>query len=80
MLRSAGFTIAARRLAAGGVGRSYERAIAGFKRAADNWREKSADVTAQQKRLDLQSQTIAASELEIKSNLQGRNQACKPGL
>lgn len=60
--------------------RSYERAIAGFKRAADNWREKGADVTAQQKRLDLQSQTIAASELEIKSNLQGRNQACRPGL
>jgi len=60
--------------------KSYERAIAGFKRAADNWREKSADVTAQQKRLDLQSQTIAASELEIKSNLQGRNQACRPGL
>lgn len=60
--------------------RSYERAIAGFKRAADNWREKGADVTAQQKRLELQSQTIAASELEIKSNLQGRNQACRPGL
>lgn len=60
--------------------KSYERAIAGFKRAADNWREKSSDVTAQQKRLDLQSQTIAASELEIKSNLQGRNQACRPGL
>jgi hypothetical protein len=60
--------------------RSYERAIAGFKRAADNWREKSSDVTAQQKRLELQSQTIAASEVEIKSNLQGRNQACRPGL
>lgn len=60
--------------------RSYERAIAGFKRAADNWREKSSDVTAQQKRLDLQSQTIAASEVEIKSNLKGRNQACQRGL
>lgn len=60
--------------------RSYERAIAGFKRAADNWRDKSSDVTAQQKRLELQSQTIAASELEIKSNRQGRNQACRPGL
>ena len=59
---------------------SYERAIAGFKRAADNWREKGADVTAQQKRLDLQSQTIAASEIEIKSNLKGRNQACQRGL
>lgn len=64
----------------GNAVKSYERAIAGFKRAADNWREKSSDVTAQQKRLDLQSQTIAASELEIKSNLTGRNQACKPGL
>lgn len=60
--------------------KSYERAIAGFKRAADNWREKSSDVAAQQKRLDLQSQTIAASEVEIKSNLKGRNQACQKGL
>lgn len=60
--------------------KSYERAIAGFKRAADNWREKSSDVTAQQKRLDLQSQTIAASEVEIRSNLKGRNQACQRGL
>lgn len=64
----------------GNAVKSYERAIAGFKRAADNWREKSSDVTAQQKRLELQSQTIAASEIEIKSNLQGRNQACRPGL
>ena len=60
--------------------KSYERAIAGFKRAADNWREKSSDVTAQQKRLDLQSQTVAAAEVEIKSNLAGRNQACQRGL
>lgn len=59
---------------------SYERAIAGFKRAAASLREKGSDVVAQEKRLDLQSQTIAASELEIKSNLKGRNQACKPGL
>lgn len=60
--------------------KSYERAIASFKRAADNWREKSSDVTDQQKRLELQSQTIAASEVEIKSNLKGRNQACQRGL
>lgn len=60
--------------------KSYERAIASFKRAADNWRDKSSDVAAQQKRLDLQTQTIAASEVEIKSNLNGRNQACRRGL
>ena len=60
--------------------RSYERAIAGFTRAAASLREKASDVTAQQKRLDLQNQTIAASEVEIKSNLRGRNQACRPGL
>ena len=60
--------------------KSYERAIASFKRAADNWRDKTSDVTAQQKRLDLQSQTIAASEVEIASNLKGRNQACQKGL
>lgn len=60
--------------------KSYERAIAGFKRAAASLREKADDVAAQQKRLDVQNQTIAASEVEIKSNLKGRNQACKPGL
>lgn len=60
--------------------KSYERAIASFKRAAASLREKADDVAAQQKRLDVQNQTIAASEVEIKSNLKGRNQACKPGL
>lgn len=60
--------------------KSYERAIASFKRAADSLRDKSDDVTAQQRRLEVQNQTLAASEVEIKSNLKGRNQACKPGL
>ena len=60
--------------------KSYERAIAGFKKAADGWREKSSDVLAQKKRLDLQSQTIAAAEVEISSNLKGRNQACQRRL
>ena len=60
--------------------KSYERAIAGFKRAADNLRGKSQDIAALQKRLDLQSQTIAASEIDIQSNLKGRNQACQRGL
>lgn len=60
--------------------KSYERAIAGFKRAAASLRDKASDVTAQQNRLNIQNQTIAASEVEIKSNLNARNQACKPGL
>lgn len=59
---------------------SYERAIASFTRAAKSLRDKADDVTAQQKRLDLQNQTIAASEVEIQSNLKGRNQACQKGL
>jgi len=59
---------------------SYERAIAGFTRAAKSLRDKAEDVSAQQKRLDIQNQTIAASEVEIKSNLKGRNQACQKGL
>ena len=60
--------------------KSYERAIASFKRAADSLRDKATDVATQQRRLEVQNQTIAASEVEIKSNLQARNQACKPGL
>lgn len=59
---------------------SYERAIASFTRAAKSLRDKAEDVSAQQKRLDIQNQTIAASEVEIKSNLKGRNQACQKGL
>lgn len=60
--------------------KSYERAIAGFKRAAASLRKKADDLALQQKRLDVQNQTIAASEVEIKSNLSTRNKACKPGL
>lgn len=60
--------------------RSYERAITAFKRAAEQLRKKNTDVIAQQKRLEVQGKTIAASEFEIKANLQGRNQACQRGL
>ncbi len=60
--------------------RTYELAMKNFERAAKSNRSKAEDVAKEKRRLDLQFQTIAASEVEIKSNNTSRRQACKPGL
>lgn len=59
---------------------TYDLALKNFERAAKSLREKVDDIAKEQKRLDLSNQTIAASELEIKSNNTNRKQACTPGL
>ena len=59
---------------------TYGLAVKNFQRAAAALRDKASQIDKEQKKLDLNNQSIAAANVEIASNNDTRKQACTPGL
>lgn len=59
---------------------TYGLAVKNFQRAAAALRDKASQIEKEQKKLDLNNQSIAAANVEISSNNDTRKQACTPGL
>jgi len=60
--------------------RSYELAAKNFERSAASLRDKIGEVGKAEKRKVNVLQTVENTKAEVKSTLQNRKQACKPGL
>ena len=60
--------------------RSYELAAKNFERSAASLRDKIGEVAKKEKQKVNVLQTVENTKSEVKSTLQNRKQACKPGL
>jgi hypothetical protein len=60
--------------------RSYELAAKNFERSAASLRDKINEVAKKEKQKANVAQTVVNSQVEVKSTLQNRKNACQPGL